>query len=147
MTTAMDTTTLSTQLGDLTYQMLVAGANESARIQLTMPQLKVLLLLGAERNVPVSSIAQRMSVSPPNVTGILDRLEVRGYIQRQQDRRDRRVVRIVLTEEGERMLHEFAAAGAASLSGTIDRLTTSDRHALSQGIAALQRALSTESGA
>jgi len=82
------------------FRLLVAGAERWARADLTMPQLKVLLRRGERGAARVSWLAERMSVSPPNITGILDRLERRGWIARTADPRDRRVVQIVLTEAG-----------------------------------------------
>jgi DNA-binding MarR family transcriptional regulator len=45
-------------------------------------------------------LAARMGCDPSNVTGITDRLEARGLVQRQQDPIDRRVKHLVLTAAG-----------------------------------------------
>jgi DNA-binding MarR family transcriptional regulator len=83
---------------------LVGGAEQWAELELTMPQLKLMLLLAEFDSVPVSWLAARMHVSPPNITGILDRLEQRGWVRRTTDAQDRRVVRIVLSAAGSDLL-------------------------------------------
>jgi DNA-binding MarR family transcriptional regulator len=117
------------------FQLLTAGAEYWARVDLTMPQLKVLLLLGQHGSAPVSWLAARMAVSPPNITGILDRLEQRGWVERTSDSQDRRVVRILLTDGGTKLLHELAGAGVSHLRECIgslgDRPAESLRHGLS----------------
>lgn len=57
---------------------------------LTGPQLIVLRELGSLGEKSVSQIAQDVSLSQATVTGILDRLEKRGYVLRQRSGEDRR---------------------------------------------------------
>lgn len=49
-------------------------------------------------------LARTISLSPPTVTGILDRLERRGLIERTRTARDKRQVVVRLTESGRRLL-------------------------------------------
>jgi DNA-binding MarR family transcriptional regulator len=122
------------------YNALMAGAEAWARLNLTMPQLKVLMLLGLYGSAPVSWLAARMGVSPPNVTGILDRLEQHGWVQRTNDAHDRRVVRVTLGPDGERLLQELHAAGAEQLRDALGRMQADERAALRTGLHALLRA-------
>jgi DNA-binding MarR family transcriptional regulator len=116
------------------FTLLTAGAEYWARVDLTMPQLKVLLLLGRHGSAPVSWLATRMEVSPPNITGILDRLEQRGWVRRMSDPQDRRVVRIVLTDDGERLLHELSGAGVDSLRDSLHTLSNGAAEDLRRGL-------------
>src|SRR5690242_16399217 len=115
MTPSLTATDPASLIESTVFALLTAGAEYWARVDLTMPQLKVLLLLGRHGSAPVSWLASRMDVSPPNITGILDRLEQRGWVARSGDPQDRRVVRILLTDDGTRLLHELAGAGMNSL--------------------------------
>ena len=45
-------------------------------------------------------IAQTLSCEPSNITGIVDRLELRGLVARQADPDDRRIKRVAATEAG-----------------------------------------------
>lgn len=133
-------------LRDLLVRMLVAGAERWAHSDLTMPQLKVLLLLGERGSARVSWLASQMAVSPPNITGILDRLERRGWVQRSGDAQDRRVVRIVLTEDGHRLLDELCAAGLTQLRGAFSSLSAARVRDLHGGLSALLAALPSTDG-
>jgi DNA-binding MarR family transcriptional regulator len=49
-------------------------------------------------------VAERMISRDPDITRLLDRLEVRGLVTRMRDQKDRRVVRVRITPEGLRLL-------------------------------------------
>ncbi|MEV8534306.1 MarR family transcriptional regulator [Streptomyces sp. NPDC051211] len=71
----------------------------AARHQLTGAQAKLLGLLSLEP-LPMRRIAERLKCEPSNVTGIVDRLESRGLVERRPDPADRRVKMAAPTEEG-----------------------------------------------
>jgi DNA-binding MarR family transcriptional regulator len=71
----------------------------AAKHQLTGAQAGVLELLSREP-MPMRKIAERLKCEPSNVTGIVDRLEVRGLAERRPDSTDRRVKLAAATEEG-----------------------------------------------
>ena len=89
---------------------------------LTMPQLRLMYLLHLEDGRPVGALAEEMSVRPATVTGLTDRLVRQRLIKRQADPHDRRVVRIVLTAEGRRVLGEIEAASRAYLDAVFERM-------------------------
>ncbi|MEU7007228.1 MarR family transcriptional regulator [Streptomyces sp. NPDC046332] len=66
---------------------------------LTGAQARVLGLLSLEP-VPMRKIAQKLQCEPSNVTGIVDRLESRGLVERRPDPADRRVKLAAPTPEG-----------------------------------------------
>jgi MarR family transcriptional regulator, organic hydroperoxide resistance regulator len=56
---------------------------------------------------PMGELAKFLACDNSNVTGIVDKLEQRGFVQRQPADHDRRVKLIVLTEEGHRVRREI----------------------------------------
>lgn len=66
---------------------------------LTGAQARVLRLLSLEP-APMRRIAQKLHCEPSNVTGIVDRLEARGLVERRPDPADRRVKLAAATEKG-----------------------------------------------
>jgi MarR family transcriptional regulator, organic hydroperoxide resistance regulator len=66
-------------------------------------QLHALRLIEPGDGVPMSSLAGMLFCDASNVTGIVDRLEARGLIERRPSPKDRRVKLLVLTEEGARV--------------------------------------------
>ncbi|ARZ70279.1 MarR family transcriptional regulator [Streptomyces albireticuli] len=71
----------------------------AAKHSLTGAQAKVLALLTLEP-MPMRRIAQKLKCEPSNVTGIVDRLESRGLVERRPDPDDRRVKLAAATPEG-----------------------------------------------
>ncbi|MFG2670570.1 MarR family winged helix-turn-helix transcriptional regulator [Streptomyces sp. DT20] len=102
----------------------------AAAHSLTGAQARVLGLLSLEP-MPMRRIAQKLKCEPSNVTGIVDRLEARGLVERRPDPADRRVKLAAPTEKGTRtarLLREsldFAREPLAGLSDT-DRAVLRD---------------------
>ncbi|WP_156722566.1 MarR family winged helix-turn-helix transcriptional regulator [Streptomyces apocyni] len=71
----------------------------AGRHSLTGAQARVLTLL-AMAPIPMRRIAQTLKCEPSNITGIVDRLEARGLVERRPDPADRRVKLAAATEEG-----------------------------------------------
>ena len=69
-------------------------------------RLHVLFQLKAapERRLPLGELADRLEVTPRNVTGLIDRLERDGLVERIDDPDDRRMTYARLTHEGARKL-------------------------------------------
>ncbi|MGP3979786.1 MarR family winged helix-turn-helix transcriptional regulator [Streptomyces sp. KR80] len=71
----------------------------AAQHSLTGAQARVLGLLALEPT-PMRRIAQKLKCEPSNVTGIIDRLEARGLVERRPDPADRRVKLAAPTDAG-----------------------------------------------
>jgi DNA-binding MarR family transcriptional regulator len=72
-------------------------------------QLHSLRLLEPGVETPMRALAQQLFCDPSNVTGIVDRLEARGLIERRNLETDRRVKIVRLTAEGQRVRAEVVA--------------------------------------
>lgn len=57
--------------------------------------------------LPMRRIAEKLKCEPSNVTGIVDRLETRGLVERRPDPADRRVKLAAPTEKGARTAREL----------------------------------------
>ncbi len=68
--------------------------------EITGPQLVCLAAIAAEGPLSIKQIAERVSLSPSTVVGVLDRLESKGLILRLRDAGDRRVVNVTATATG-----------------------------------------------
>jgi MarR family transcriptional regulator, organic hydroperoxide resistance regulator len=75
-------------------------------LDLAPMQLHALRLIEPGKEVPMGALAQSLFCDPSNVTGIVDRLEARGLIERRAADGDRRVKVLTLTAEGERVRSE-----------------------------------------
>ncbi len=87
------------------FQVIHEHSKKSKReTGLTGPQLWAIKLIGELSSVRVSDLAAKMYIQPATVVGILNRLELRGLIQRIRTNKDRRVVKIELTDAGNEIL-------------------------------------------
>ena len=93
----------------------------AAEHALTGAQARLLSLLSLEP-LPMRRIAQKLKCEPSNVTGIVDRLESRGLVERRPDPTDRRVKVAAATPEGREVARDlretlrFAREPLAALS-------------------------------
>jgi len=71
-----------------------------AELGLAPMQAGALQVLDPERPMPMSALAQGLLCDNSNVTGIVDRLEAAGLVQRRPDEHDRRVKTLVVTPKG-----------------------------------------------
>jgi DNA-binding MarR family transcriptional regulator len=83
-----------------------------AELGLTFAQAHALRLLDPDRPLPMSALAERLFCDASNVTGIADRLEARGLVERRAGEGDRRVKTLALTRAGADLrdrVHEIMA--------------------------------------
>ena len=71
---------------------------------LTGPQVLVLRLLAGGEELSVGALAQQMSLSQATVTGIINRLELRGLMRRRRDQQDKRRVLVSATPAGQSLV-------------------------------------------
>jgi DNA-binding MarR family transcriptional regulator len=70
-------------------------------------QAQLLRVLEPGSPTPMRRLACVMRCDPSNITGLADRLEERGLVERRADASDRRVKGLALTPEGERVREQF----------------------------------------
>lgn len=90
--------------------------------QVSLAHLNVLILLEANGPMSMGRVAEALDISVASATGVVDRMEARGLVERRHDAEDRRVVLVV------------PAAGAKAVLGDID---TRRRQALTRLLAML----------
>jgi DNA-binding MarR family transcriptional regulator len=73
-------------------------------VGLTVPQLVVLQAVAASGALPTGRIAEQVSLSQATVTNIVDRLELRGLLERRRGTIDRRQVQLAVTGAGSELL-------------------------------------------
>jgi DNA-binding MarR family transcriptional regulator len=108
--------------------------------RVSMVHLQVLGLLDESGPLPMRSLAEALDVSQASATGIVDRMEQRGLVERRRDADDRRVVRAAITDEGRRLIAGMAAERRDHLARILDDLTDAELEGLLLGARALHRA-------
>lgn len=84
---------------------------ELRRRGVSVPIWRVLAsLIGSERGETVTGLAEVCLLQQPTMTKLLDRMVRDGLVTRTQDARDRRVVRVALTSQGETLATDLIRA-------------------------------------
>ena len=108
-----------------------------------MAQLHIMYTLQRTGEMTMSHLADVLNVSLSNATGLIDRLEERGYIARDRVPTDRRVVMVRVTPDGERMLGEADALSDELFRSVLDRLPASQLRGVANAISALREAVTS----
>ncbi len=88
--------------------------SEWMKLDLSMPQMKVLMLLNNHGTLKVSEIAEKMGASLSNMTGLLSRLEQANFIKRTHSEQDRRTIVVELTEDAKGIFRLYKRATKSS---------------------------------
>src|SRR5205085_798493 len=80
-------------------QRMKTGA-KLAELGLSFSQAHALRMLDPDQPMPMSALAERLFCDASNVTGLVDRLEARGLVERHSAEHDRRVKALALTRKG-----------------------------------------------
>ena len=71
-----------------------------SHIGLTYPQYLVMMVLWETDGITVKTIAEHLHLDSPTITPLLKRLESCGFVSRQRNVKDERVVNVFLTDTG-----------------------------------------------
>jgi DNA-binding MarR family transcriptional regulator len=88
------------RLARLNSQAKAVLAEELREIDLSVPQCDVLTTLTEREGISQQELAQRLYVTKGNISGLLDRLERSGLVERRATPGDRRQYAIALTDAG-----------------------------------------------
>ena len=101
------------------YNQVSQGLNPPflAKINLTIAQMKVLLLFEDKKIFSMGELSSLYSVSVSTMTSMVDRLFQSGMLKRQQDKNDRRIVLVNLTTKGRKVLTKLIDARREVLEG------------------------------
>ncbi len=94
---------------------------------LSVPQFLSLDLIDRNKAIPMKDIAKELNVSLPAATGIVERLYKLGLVKRIADSQDRRIIKIILTPKGERVLENTRRARREAVEEAFSSLTNKER--------------------
>ena len=76
----------------------------SNKYGITGPQLWALKTIHQEGSLTQGELSHMMYLHTSTITGEIDRLEKKGYVLRDRNQKDRRVVKVVLTSNGKKLV-------------------------------------------
>lgn len=118
-----------------------AVARRLHRQGISMAHLQTLWILQERGPLPMARLADLLGVADPNATGIIDRMEQRGLVERLRDATDRRVVIVAQTQEGARAVEEVDGWRSEMLETLLQRLDTDQLVRLVSGVKELREAI------
>ncbi len=113
------------------------SAPEWQTIELTMPQMKTLMLLDADGPLSIGQIACRMSFAKPAMSILVEKLVQGGYLQRAEDPEDRRRAIVRLSDKGADIVAALLRGTHTKLRGYLSQMHHDDLVALVQGLSAM----------
>lgn len=126
----------------ITRSMDVSSRRLMNKRGLSIPQLLCLQYLREQGPLTSGALAKAMSLSPPTVTGILDRLELRGLVNRERRPEDKRRVLVALTPAGRALVNSAPSSFEKQLGTALAELNRHDRAAIHDALARLEQMIS-----
>ncbi len=118
---------------------------EFARGELTGPQRSVMQILTRSDGLSLKELSKQVGLAHSTVSGIVDRLEKRGMVARQQNETDGRFSKIAVSEEVRAFLREtLPALTIHPLLEALRRAGPAERKAILKGLRTLRRIIEME---
>jgi DNA-binding MarR family transcriptional regulator len=127
-------------------QIKCASSERLLRLGVSMAQLHIMYTLQRAGEMTMSHLADVLNVSLSNATGLIDRMEERGFIERYRVPTDRRIVLVRVTPSGEAMLGEVDALSDELLRSVLGRLSATQLKSVGHAMSALRDAVDTTVG-
>jgi DNA-binding MarR family transcriptional regulator len=115
---------------------------EIARGHLTGPQLNAMHILVQSGGLSLKELSRQMGLAHSTASGVIDRLEKRGLVERQGHPDDRRITTIMASKQVRDYLRDrWPALAMHPLLAALRRAKPADRRLILDGLRALRRAL------
>ena len=95
----------------------------------TPSQWVALAWLDEDDGIPIGTLAHYLDIEASVTTGIVQRLEQRGFLERVHDRKDRRIVKIFLTASGRDLVHSLEPVVTAFHEQLFQGISSEDQRA------------------
>jgi DNA-binding MarR family transcriptional regulator len=139
-----DAESVMTHLRALRQELLTTSMEPSGdreRSGLTTPQISAVHSLLTVGPATVTELARRLNLSHSTTSGIVDRLEARGLVSREQDANDRRYTRVRVTAPVQRYRQDLADGPYGRLTLALQAASPAERKAVLDGLETLRALL------
>ena len=114
---------------------------ETEQLGVTARQATLLWLVKRSPGLSLAELAGEEGITPPALSGHVDRLEAAGLLERVRSTEDRRRVGLRLTEDGVRLMRRIRARRTTWLADHLRALEPAELEAVEAAIPALRRLL------
>jgi DNA-binding MarR family transcriptional regulator len=113
-------------------QKVPANLSAWQKIGLSHAQVGMLFMILHHSDANVKQISEYLGITKSAVTQLMEPLVNKGYVSRQNDARDRRIVRLNLTASGKKTLKEIGKAKFAGMRSALANLSDKDLEQLAK---------------
>jgi DNA-binding MarR family transcriptional regulator len=112
--------------------LVAVSAQSVAAVEdiVTLPQLRVLVMVASRTAPNLNAVANGMGVHPSNATRTVDRLVLAGLLDRRDDPTDRRNLVLELTESGRELVKQVMDQRRVAIAAVLDRMPPGRRRSL-----------------
>src|SRR5829696_7417945 len=121
--------------------MKCAMSERLVRLGISMAQLHIMHTLQRNGVMTMSRLADVLGVSLSNASGLVDRMEERGFVERHRVPEDRRVVLVKVTEAGSRVLQENDALSDGLMRHVLGSLDPTELPVIAHAVREVRSAL------
>jgi DNA-binding MarR family transcriptional regulator len=140
------TTRITSGVHDMIAGFRCAGTGRLVKAGVSMTHMHVMWLLQHHGDLPMSRMADLLDVSFSNATGIVDRMEERGLVERVRVPDDRRVVLVRIAAGGTTALDEIEAVKQDRLQAILGHLDRAQLDRLASALDDIRGAVVAEFG-
>jgi DNA-binding MarR family transcriptional regulator len=90
--------------------------------------------------MPMGRLAEQLDISVASMTGVIDRMEARGIVERRRDSEDRRVILVYPAKGGRKLIQDIGKRRRVALAVLLSKLTDKQLEGLLEGHRALRAA-------
>jgi DNA-binding MarR family transcriptional regulator len=109
---------------------------------ISLPHFEIMKVVKETGMLHIAEIGERLQIPKPQMTHLIDRLVNLGIVERQADTADRRIINIVLTEKGRRMVEDNDRLIRDGVKEKLSRVTSEELQDLSVSLRRLRDILS-----
>lgn len=97
---------------------------------ITTPQFSALLALREQPNMTMGELCEKLFLACSTATDLIDRMEKNGFLERNRDEQDRRVIRLVISEKGHQVIKEVIEARRRYVASMLEKLSPDETEQL-----------------
>ncbi|MGW6934193.1 MarR family winged helix-turn-helix transcriptional regulator [Lentzea sp. NPDC054927] len=122
--------------------LIAVSARSLAAVEetLTLPQLRMVVLLDSRGPMKLTALADLLEVNPSTAKRMIDRLITSDMVGREPNPTSKREIVVAVTEQGRRVVGEVMARRRAEISRIVARMPEHLRHGLVEALTAFAEA-------
>jgi len=142
-TTSATTAAILADVRAAMTELKCVGSERLVRMGISMMQLHVLHLLEWHGELTMSRLADVLDVSVSAATGLIDRIEERGFVERIRVPTDRRIVLVRITDPGRQLLDDVEVLRTEIMLRVLEQLDPEQLERIAGAMADLRAALAS----